>query len=55
LDKNLGIQYIAENEGEFLGFATLYFSFSTTRADKITIMNDWDYCRIPLFDSYETI
>ncbi|MEF3354100.1 GNAT family N-acetyltransferase [Paenibacillus sp. GYB006] len=40
LEKNEGIQFIAEKEGEFLGFATLYFSFSTTKADKITIMND---------------
>lgn len=40
LDKNKGIQFIAENDGELLGFATLYFSFSTTKADKITVMND---------------
>jgi GNAT superfamily N-acetyltransferase len=40
LEKKKGIQYIAEKEGEFLGFATLYFSFSTTKADEITIMND---------------
>jgi ribosomal protein S18 acetylase RimI-like enzyme len=40
LKKDQGIQFIAEKEGEFLGFATLYFSFSTTKAAKITIMND---------------
>jgi GNAT superfamily N-acetyltransferase len=40
LEKKNGIQFIAEKQGEFLGFATLYFSFSTTKADKITIMND---------------
>lgn len=40
LEQSKGIQYIAEQEGELLGFATLYFSFSTTKADKITIMND---------------
>ncbi|TXC92853.1 GNAT family N-acetyltransferase [Metabacillus litoralis] len=40
LEKNKGIQYIAEQEGDLVGFATLFFSFSTTKADKITIMND---------------
>ena len=40
LENNRGIQFIAEKEGELLGFATLYYSFSTTKADKITIMND---------------
>jgi GNAT superfamily N-acetyltransferase len=40
LEQNKGIQFIAEQDGEPLGFATLYFSFSTTKADKITIMND---------------
>lgn len=40
LEKKKGIQYVAEHEGELLGFATLYFSFSTTKADKITVMND---------------
>ncbi|WP_017755403.1 GNAT family N-acetyltransferase [Calidifontibacillus oryziterrae] len=40
LKKEKGIQFIAEKNGEFLGFATLYFSFSTTKAAKITIMND---------------
>ncbi|MBU7592867.1 GNAT family N-acetyltransferase [Metabacillus halosaccharovorans] len=39
-EKNKGIQFIAEQDGELLGFATLYFSFSTTKADKITVMND---------------
>ncbi|BAU28445.1 ribosomal protein S18 acetylase RimI-like enzyme [Aneurinibacillus soli] len=40
LEKNLGIQFVAEQEGKPVGFATLYFTFSTTRADKITVMND---------------
>ncbi|MFC0189595.1 GNAT family N-acetyltransferase [Fictibacillus aquaticus] len=35
-----GIQFVAQQETELIGFATLYFSFSTTRADKVTIMND---------------
>ncbi|MFV2050710.1 GNAT family N-acetyltransferase [Metabacillus litoralis] len=40
LEKNRGIQFVAEQDGKLLGFATLYFSFSTTKADKITVMND---------------
>ncbi|WP_088104192.1 GNAT family N-acetyltransferase [Halalkalibacter urbisdiaboli] len=40
LKKEQGIQFIAKQEGKLVGFATLYFSFSTTKADKITIMND---------------
>ncbi|MFC4323070.1 GNAT family N-acetyltransferase [Litchfieldia salsa] len=40
LQKKKGIQFIAEEDGRLLGFSTLYFSFSTTKADKITIMND---------------
>ncbi|MDU0076773.1 MULTISPECIES: GNAT family N-acetyltransferase [Bacillus] len=39
-EKNRGIQFVAEQDGELVGFATLYFSFSTTKADKITVMND---------------
>lgn len=40
LEENRGIQFVAELDGKLLGFATLYFSFSTTKADKITVMND---------------
>ncbi|MCX2811780.1 GNAT family N-acetyltransferase [Bacillus sp. ChL18] len=39
-EKNRGIQFVAEQDGELISFATLYFSFSTTKADKITVMND---------------
>ncbi|MEW4024818.1 N-acetyltransferase family protein [Bacillus sp. YAF8] len=39
-EKDRGIQFVAEQDGELIGFATLYFSFSTTKADKITIMYD---------------
>lgn len=39
-EKKQGVQFVAEQEGEILGFATLYFSFSTTKAAQITIMND---------------
>lgn len=35
-----GIQFVASQNGQLVGFATLYFSFSTTKADKITILND---------------
>lgn len=40
LEKEEGIQFVAEKNGRLTGFATLYFTYSTTRADKITIMND---------------
>ncbi|MBY6037355.1 GNAT family N-acetyltransferase [Fictibacillus nanhaiensis] len=36
-----GTQFVAEAEdGPLAGFATLYFSFSTTRLQKIAILND---------------
>jgi ribosomal protein S18 acetylase RimI-like enzyme len=36
-----GTQFVAETEnGDLAGFATLYFSFSTTRLQKIAILND---------------
>ena len=40
LQKEEGIQFVADSEGELLGFATLYFTYSTTKADRITVMND---------------
>lgn len=40
LEKEEGIQFVAEKEGKLTGFATLYFTYNTTRADKITVMND---------------
>ncbi|MBT2606710.1 GNAT family N-acetyltransferase [Bacillus sp. ISL-53] len=36
----LGKQFIIENDGDFVGFATLYFTFSTTKVRKIAILND---------------
>jgi GNAT superfamily N-acetyltransferase len=36
-----GIQFVAEAEdGRLVGFATLYFTFSTLRATKVAVMND---------------
>ncbi|MFD0694029.1 GNAT family N-acetyltransferase [Paenibacillus sp. GCM10027628] len=41
LEQKEGIQFVAETEeGVLVGFATLYFTFSTLRASKIAIMND---------------
>ncbi|MDN4071491.1 GNAT family N-acetyltransferase [Fictibacillus terranigra] len=40
LKRERGIQFVAEQEGELKGFATLYFTYSTTRAAEITVMND---------------
>jgi GNAT superfamily N-acetyltransferase len=36
-----GMQLVAEGgDGDLLGFATLYFTWSTLRADRIAILND---------------
>lgn len=40
LFKQQGIQFVASEAGNLLGFATLYFTFSTTRTEKVTVMND---------------
>ncbi|OME87818.1 GNAT family N-acetyltransferase [Paenibacillus sp. FSL A5-0031] len=39
-DQQNGVQFVAEKNGELVGFATLFFTFSTMKADKITVMND---------------
>ncbi|AEH47935.1 GNAT family N-acetyltransferase [Parageobacillus thermoglucosidasius] len=35
-----GIQFVAEQDGKLLGFATLYFSFSTLQVKRMAILND---------------
>jgi GNAT superfamily N-acetyltransferase len=35
-----GIQLVAESDGELVGFATIYFSWTTFTGDRIGIMND---------------
>ncbi|SEC23150.1 GNAT family N-acetyltransferase [Paenibacillus sp. GP183] len=40
LEQREGIQFVAESDGNLVGFATLYFSYSTLRATKIAVMND---------------
>ena len=35
-----GIQFIAQENGELIGFATLYFTFSTLKVQKRAILND---------------
>jgi GNAT superfamily N-acetyltransferase len=40
LFKQQGIQFVAWQNGKLVGFATLYFTFSTLRTDKIAVMND---------------
>ncbi|MEW9699282.1 N-acetyltransferase family protein [Paenibacillus sp. SI8] len=41
LEQKEGLQFVAETEeGTLVGFATLYFTYSTLRASKIAIMND---------------
>ncbi|WGV57446.1 GNAT family N-acetyltransferase [Brevibacillus brevis] len=39
-EKQNGIQFVAEQNGKLVGFATLFFTYSTMKADKITVMND---------------
>jgi ribosomal protein S18 acetylase RimI-like enzyme len=40
LEQKEGIQFVADSEGKLVGFATLYFTYSTLRASKIATMND---------------
>ncbi|MEW9053130.1 MAG: GNAT family N-acetyltransferase [Neobacillus sp.] len=35
-----GLQFVAEKDGELVGFATLYFTFSTLQVKKAAILND---------------
>lgn len=35
-----GLQFVAEEDGELLGFSTLYFTFSTLKVKKAAILND---------------
>jgi GNAT superfamily N-acetyltransferase len=35
-----GTQLVAEVDGQLVGFATLYFTWSTLRAERISILND---------------
>ncbi|WP_079505557.1 GNAT family N-acetyltransferase [Mesobacillus jeotgali] len=35
-----GIQFVAEKGGQLLGFATLYFTFSTLQVKRAAILND---------------
>jgi ribosomal protein S18 acetylase RimI-like enzyme len=37
---SIGLQFVAEREGELIGFATLYFTFSTLQVKKAAILND---------------
>jgi ribosomal protein S18 acetylase RimI-like enzyme len=40
LEQKEGLQFVAEADGKLVGFATLYFTYSTVRASKIAVMND---------------
>lgn len=35
-----GLQFVAEIEGEIIGFATLYYTFSTLQVKRAAILND---------------
>ncbi|WP_338552230.1 GNAT family N-acetyltransferase [Paenibacillus sp. KS-LC4] len=41
LEKQGGIQFVVEKEQQLIGFATLYFTISTMKAARITLMNDF--------------
>ncbi|TVY11070.1 GNAT family N-acetyltransferase [Paenibacillus cremeus] len=40
LKKQEGVQFVALLDGKLVGFATLYFTYSTMKADRYTVMND---------------
>ncbi|MGD6794982.1 N-acetyltransferase family protein [Metabacillus indicus] len=40
LEREKGIQFVAQSGNNLVGFATLYFTYSTTRASEIAVMND---------------
>jgi ribosomal protein S18 acetylase RimI-like enzyme len=37
---SIGMQVVAESQGKLIGFATLYFTFSTLQVKKAAILND---------------
>lgn len=37
---SVGLQFVAEKEGKLIGFATLYFTFSTLQVKQAAILND---------------
>jgi ribosomal protein S18 acetylase RimI-like enzyme len=39
-NKQQGIQFVLVDNGQMVGFATLYFTFSTMKAEKMAVMND---------------
>jgi ribosomal protein S18 acetylase RimI-like enzyme len=40
LDGKEGAQFVAEQDGQLVGFATLYFTYSTLSAKRASVMND---------------
>ncbi|KAA8782437.1 N-acetylglutamate synthase-like GNAT family acetyltransferase [Paenibacillus sp. 4624] len=40
LEQQIGAQFVAEKDGKLIGFATLFFTYSTMKAERVTIMND---------------
>lgn len=39
-DPSKGLQFVAEQDGKLIGFATLYFTFSTLKVKRAAILND---------------
>lgn len=40
LEQQIGAQFVAEEDGKLIGFATLFFTYSTMKAERVAIMND---------------
>ncbi|PQP80406.1 GNAT family N-acetyltransferase [Paenibacillus sp. PCH8] len=40
LDQQIGAQFVAEQNGKLIGFSTLFFTYSTMKAKRVTVMND---------------
>ncbi|WP_413374889.1 N-acetyltransferase family protein [Alkalihalobacillus sp. 1P02AB] len=38
--KEIGVQFVAIKDSQLVGFATLYFTYSTLRVAPVTVMND---------------
>lgn len=40
LNHQIGVQFVAEQDNQLIGFSTLYFTYSTMKAERVAIMND---------------
>lgn len=40
LNQQIGAQFVAVEDGKLIGFSTLFFTYSTMKAERVAIMND---------------